>query len=99
MARGFEPLLQHARQRQVHVVAAEEDMLANRDALEREVAARLRHRNQAEVGRPAADIANQDEIPDSDAPPPPVAHRLEPGIERGLRLLEERDLLETRQAC
>ena len=44
MACGFEPLLQHARQRQVHVVAAEQDVVADRDALEREVAPALRRR-------------------------------------------------------
>ena len=42
MAGGLEPLLQHARQRQVHVVAAEQDVFADRDPLEREIATRVR---------------------------------------------------------
>ena len=41
MAFRFEPLLQHARQREVHVVAAEQDVIADRDPLEREIAAAL----------------------------------------------------------
>ena len=42
MAGGLEPLLQQAREREIHVVAAEQDVLADRDALEREVAVALR---------------------------------------------------------
>ena len=58
----FEPLLQQAREREVHVVAAEQDVLADGDALEREVAVLLGHRDQAEVGGAAADVADEDEI-------------------------------------
>ena len=34
--RRFEPLLQQPREREIHVVAAEQDVLADRDALERQ---------------------------------------------------------------
>ena len=98
MAGGFEPLLEQARQRQVHVVAAEQDVLADRDALERQVAVAFADRDQAEVGRAAADVADQHEIADLHAAPPAVAERVEPGVERGLRLFEQRDLLEPRGA-
>ena len=94
MSRRFEPLLEQSREREIHVVAAEQDVLADRDALERQVAVPLADRDQAEVGRAAADVADQDEIADLDPPPPAVAERVEPGVERRLRLLEQRDVLE-----
>ena len=61
----FEPLLQQARERQVHVVAAEQDVIADRDALERQVAVALADGDQAEVGGAAADVADQDEVADA----------------------------------
>src|SRR4029078_11309408 len=48
------------RQREVDVVAAEEQVLADRDALERHLAARRRRAQQAAVGRSAADAAPQE---------------------------------------
>jgi hypothetical protein len=42
MARLLEPLLEQARQREVHVVAAEQDVLADGHALERQIAVPLR---------------------------------------------------------
>ena len=62
---AFEPLLQQTRERQVHVVAAEQDVLADRDALEREIAVPLADGDQAEVGRAAADVADEHEIADA----------------------------------
>ena len=61
---GLETLLQQAREREVHVVAAEQDVLADGDALERELAIRARHGDQAEVGRAAADVADEDQVAD-----------------------------------
>ena len=54
-----------AREREVHVVAAEQDVLADRDALEREVAVALRDGDQAEVGGAAADVAHEDQVADA----------------------------------
>ena len=75
VAGGLEPLLQQAREREVHVVAAEQDVLADRDALEGEVAVALGDGDQAEVGRAAADVADEDQVADLDPPPPAVAQR------------------------
>ena len=69
----LEPLLQQAREREVHVVAAEQDVLADGDALEREVAVLLGDGDQGEVGRAAADVADEDQIADVDAAAPAVA--------------------------
>ena len=54
------------RERQVHVVAAEQDVIADRDALEREIAVVFADENQAEVGRAAADVAHEHEIADAE---------------------------------
>ena len=90
----FEPLLDEPRQREIHVVAAEQDVIANRDALEREVAVVLADENQAEVGGAAADVAHQHEVADAKLPPPRVAGAVDPGVARGLRLFEQRDVLQ-----
>ena len=94
MAVRLEPLLQQAREREVHVVAAEQDVIADRDALEREVAVVLADRDQAEVGRAAADVADEDRSPTRIRRRQLVALRVEPRVEGGLRLLEQRDVSE-----
>ena len=94
MALLFEPLLQQTRERQVHVVAAEQDVLADGHALKRELAVLLGDGDQGEVGRAAADVADEDEVADLDPLAPAVALRVEPGVEGGLRLFEQRDVLE-----
>jgi hypothetical protein len=82
------------RQREVHVVAAEQEVLADRVADEREFAPLLAGANQAEVGRAAADVHDQ-------APHPGLEHpgflgrvRAEPRVERRLRLFEQRHVLQ-----
>ena len=81
-------------QGEVHVVAAEQDVLADGQAGQGEVAALVGHGDQGEVGRPAADVADEEEVADLDLLPPAVALRGEPGVEGGLRLLQERDVLQ-----
>jgi hypothetical protein len=49
-------------QRQVHVVAAEQDVLADRDAVQFEVAVAFEHGDQREVAGAAADIDDQDDV-------------------------------------
>ncbi len=85
----LEPLLHQARERQIHVVAAEQDVIANRDALEREIAVVLADQDQAEVGRAAADVAHEHEIAGAQLPPPAIAGAVDPGVAGGLRLLEQ----------
>jgi hypothetical protein len=90
----FEPLLQHASKGEIHVVAAEQDVIADRNPFQRELAGLLRHGNEREIGRAAADIADEDQVADAHLPPPPFALCRHPGVERGLRLLEQRHLIE-----
>ena len=86
------------RQGEVHVVAAEQDVLADGLPGQGELAALLADGDQGEVGRPAADVADEQDVADLDLLPPAVALPGEPGIEGGLRLLEQRDLLQARRA-
>ena len=55
-------------EREVHVVAAEQDVVADGDALERQLAALLAHGDQGEVGGAAADVADQDDVADRELP-------------------------------
>ena len=55
----------HVGEREVHVVAAEQDVLADRDAMQFEVAFALDHRDQREVGRAAADVDHEDDVADA----------------------------------
>ena len=84
----------HAGQRQVHVVPAQQNVLAYRHAAQRELAVRLRHRNQREIRGAAADIHHQDEVAHRH-PLPPVRMALQPCVERGLRLFQQGDILIT----
>ena len=54
--------LQGVGQREIHVVAAEQDVLADADALELELAGLFSDGDEAEVGGAAADVADQDDI-------------------------------------
>ena len=66
-------------QREVHVVAAEQDVVADRDAVQLEVAVALDHGDQREVGGAAADVDDQDHVADLHLLAPAVAAGLEPG--------------------
>ncbi len=50
------------RQRQVHVVSAQQDVLADGQPRENQVAPFILHRDQREVGRSAANVAHQDVV-------------------------------------
>ncbi len=92
----LEPLLQQPREREVHVVPAEQDVLANRHPLEREIAGLFGHGDEAEVGGSAAHVAHEDEIADAHALAPRVPLAFEPCVERGLRFFQQREPLEPR---
>ena len=83
------------RQRKVHVVAAEQDVLPDGLPRQGELAILLGHGNQREVGRPAADVADEQDITDLDLLPPAVSLPGEPGIEGGLRFFQQGDPLQT----
>jgi len=76
-------------EREVHVVAAQEDVIADGDPLEHQVAGVIGDLDQREVGGAAADVAHQDDIAGRELAPPAIAARREIGVERRLRLLEQ----------
>ena len=91
-AAGADARLDRARERDVHVVPAEEQVLSHRHAFESELAAARARRDQRQVGGAAADVDHEDERMRRHAGTPVrlVAH--EPGVERGLWLFEEDDV-------
>ncbi len=93
---GLEPLLRESREREVHIVAAEQDVLSDRDALEGEIAVTLRDRDQAEVRGPATNVADEDQVSDRNAAAPGVAEAVNPRIESSLRFLQQSHLRQPR---
>ena len=79
------------RQRGIDVVAAEQDVIAHRDPLQRDLAVLFLHRDQREIGGAAADVDHQDQIAHAD-PLAPIRIPLDPGIEGGLRLFQQDDV-------
>src|SRR5439155_13238748 len=84
------------RKRDVHVVAAEEQMIADGDALERERRAVELRLDEREVGRTAADVDDEDPRGAAERVLPLALVGREPGVERGLRLFQERQRRELR---
>jgi hypothetical protein len=76
-------------QREIHVVAADQQMFADRQARKRQLASLLGHAYERQVGRAAAHIAHQQRLAHLQEPPPPLAHRRQPGIHGRLRLFEQ----------
>ncbi len=91
LPRVVELLLREIREREVHVVAAEQDVIADRDPFELELSVFLDGGDCGKVGRPAADVRDQDDVARVEITPPRVAARIDPGVERRLRLFEERE--------
>ena len=88
VSRVDEPGLARVCEREVHVVTAEQQMWADRDAIDA-IDARCPH--EREVGRASADVDDENErfAADRVEDPPEVTSRREPVVERRLRLLEE----------
>ena len=59
--------------------------IADCDAPQHEFPALFRDRDQAEIGRAAAHVADQDQVADFDVPAPVFALTLDPRVEGGLR--------------
>src|ERR1051326_8980750 len=87
------------RERQIHVVAAEKNVIANRKAREWEIAILFSDGNQGKIRRPAADVHDENDVADVDLFAETVARLFEPGIQRGLRFLQQRHVLKTRVTC
>ena len=66
------------REREVHVVAAEQDVVADRDAVQLEVAVALEHRDQREVAGAAADVDDEDDVARPHLLAPAAAAGLDP---------------------
>ena len=81
----------------VHVVAAEQHMVADGDARQDEPAGLLADRDEAEVAGAAAHVADQHHVADLHLLAPALALPVEPGVERGLRFLEECEVFEARR--
>ena len=78
---------QRVGERQIHIVAAEQDVLADADAVQVRCALILRYGDQAEVGRPAADIADQDDVAGANLSTPLLPGLRSPCVERRQRFL------------
>ena len=63
LPKASKALLQKARQRQVHVVAAQQDVVANGDAFQRQVAVLFGNQDEAEIRGASANVAHQDRSP------------------------------------
>ena len=81
-------------QGQVHVVSAQQDVLADGQPREDQVAPFILDGDQGEVGRSAADVADQDDVAGLHLLAPFFALAGKPGVKRSLRLFEQRDILE-----
>jgi hypothetical protein len=83
---------------EIHIVAAEQDVVADGHSLEDQLAVPFPNRDQAQVGRTAADVADQNQVAQPHRCAPVVAARVDPGVEGSLRLFEDRYLWQSRFA-
>ena len=81
-----------AGQRQIDIVATEQNVLADRGALQLKFTALFGDGDQSEIGGAAADVDYQDQVSHSHALAP-IGVPLDPGIKGGLRLLEQQHVL------
>src|SRR5258707_14316882 len=95
VAGGFKALLESARQRQIHVVTAEQDVVANGDAFQRQFAVLFGNHNEAEISGASTDVAHENQVADLDSSAPSIALAVKPCVERCLRLFQQRDVLIT----
>ena len=92
---GLQPGLHGVGECQVHIVAAEQDVLADADAFEFELAVDVGDGDQAEIGGSATDVADEDDVAGGDEVMPGFSGLRGPGVEGGLRLLQQGDVAET----
>ena len=90
-----EALLHDTCEREIHVVATEQNVIADCDTLQRKVAGVLSDQDQTEIGRPPADVAHEEQIAHAKFLAPEVARTRDPRIAGGLRLLEQSDARKT----
>ena len=76
---------------EVDVVAAQHQVIADGDASKARASRRFDDRDQAEVGCPSADIADQDQLAGAHLALPAVLVRDDPAVKRRLRFLQQSD--------
>ena len=88
-------------QREIHVVAAGQNVVAHGRAFEDELAFFFGYANQGEVGGAAAHVADEQRVSQGQLLPPPLALIGQPGIHGRLRLLEQHQAFRQpgRQRC
>ena len=89
---GGEPLIDRVSERQIHVVATQQDVVADGDTSERHVAVLGGHSNERKVGGAAADVHDQHHVAGLDLFAEAFAHLLNPRVERRLRFFNQRDV-------
>ena len=92
LAFGCQTLVDRVRQSQIHVVAAQQDVITDRHAGQLEFALFFVDGNEREVGGSAADIDDQDDFAGPNLFAKLITHRLTPRIESGLGFLNQCDL-------
>jgi hypothetical protein len=80
--------------RQIHVVSAEQDVLPHRDAPRLEPPLLLGQQDRREVGGAPADVDDQHHVAQLELAAPGFAPLIQPGVERCLRLLQQREMIE-----
>ncbi len=79
--------------RQVHVVAADKQVISDRQATEHQFAVFFCDGDQREIGGAAADVAHQQRVAELEHAPPAVSGVVEPGIDGGLWLFKQHQIL------
>jgi hypothetical protein len=95
-ARRFQLGPQRVGERQIHVVAAKQNVFADADPLQLQDALGICNSDQAEIGGAATDVADQDDIAGSDQVAPCSARLRRPGVECRLWLLQQCDVPQAR---
>src|SRR5215468_5190385 len=80
---------------EVHVVAAEKNMIPDGNTCELQIAVLFGYRDQGEISRTAADIDHKNDVSHFDLFSERVTHALDPGIKRRLRLFEQSHIMES----
>src|SRR5215510_10929152 len=82
------------REREVHVVATQKDMIADGYTCELQIAVLFGYSDQGEVGRTATHVDHKDDVSDFDRLPERVADAFDPGVKRGLWFFEQRHIMD-----
>ncbi len=78
-----------SRQGQIHIVSAQNQMIAHGNAFEPGAALGLPQGNQGKVGGAAADITDQNQFIGRDKPAPAVLVANQPAVKGGKRLFQQ----------